>query len=537
MGVEVDDISDRQVAIGGRRRIVAGERRFVLFFWLSLTLFYVAFSPSTVSFMGYMEENLAAAEQVADNLLNLFKGAAPTSVDWTRHGCTEVLLEAPFLVVSRVLFGSSHVWSGRVIVLQTILATSLLCALLLIWTRRLTGSWVWAYWVALAAGIATMLWPYAYIGMETTQSLFVVVAGYMALERERRRTWSGLLQFTAVCVIVASDKQNGVFLLPAVGYLIWNYCRDKEGAGWAALARHWKEAAIVTAAIGLTMALNRYLRGARWVNRGGEGGYIANHFVDSPLTYLFNLIGYLGSPNKSLFVYAPLTLLGALALRRAYKLRPEIVIWALLTLGGLAGGFALVDVWTEETWGPRYLHSAVAPIVICLAVALRGSEFQWRRQKSLLAAVVLGTAFSFLGVCFHYGVLYLSASRASQSTLEALQGDARFNHVRFNWRLLQVWGRERLGMAGRPELWPPEPLWFYERPDDAPRLKQVDLREVAIPIPVLFRGWNAGSSASPNTYRLLRAFCAGCLLLGASGLVWTWRKARTAGQRDGEIEG
>jgi len=477
--------------------------------------------------MAYTEENLTSAEQVTGNFIKLAKGQAPAErVRWTRHGCTEVLLEAPFILLSRTLFGNSRVRTGRVIVLQTILATSLLCALLLVWARKVTDSWVWAYWLALSAGIATMLWPYAYIGAETTQSLFLALAGYMALERERRRTWSGFLLFTLACVIAVSAKQTGLFLLPAVGFLAWIYCRDEQDAGRAVMARRLRKTAVVVVAVLAVVALNRYARGPYWDGRGGEENYAASIFIDSPLTYFFNLIGYFGSPNKSLFIYAPLTLLGVLALRRAYVLRPEGVIWALLTLGGLAGGYALFVVWTEETWGPRYLHTAIAPLVVCLAVVLQGQRFRWRRQKLLLAAVILGTALSFLGAIFHYGVLYMSAGRTTQCTLEAVQGDARFNHVRFNLRLLKVWGRERLGLTSRPELWPSEPLWFYELPINPPTLKQVDLRDVAIPIPVIFRGWNEGSSASPNTYRLLRTFCAGCLLLGMAGLVWTWRKAR-----------
>jgi hypothetical protein len=533
--IKVQDLMDNgttRVETSDRRQIVAGRWRFILFFWLSLTLFYAAFSPSTISFMGYMEENLTAAEQVTDNLLRLARGEAPAKVGWTHHGCTEVLLEAPFLLLSRVFFGASRAWNGRVIVLQSILATSLLCALLLCWTHRLTGSWVWAYWLALSAGIATMLWPYAYIWMETTQSLFLLLAGYLALGREPKRTWGELLLFTVSCAIAVSAKQTGIFLLPALFLLVWAYCRDQERAGWAGLAKRWKEAAIVMAAILAAVALNRYTRNTYWDGQGGEENYIASIFTDSPLTFLFNLIGYFGSPNKSLFIYAPLTLLCVLALWRARALRPDLVIWTLLTLGGLAGGFALLVVWTEETWGPRYLHSAIAPLVICLAVTLQGQTFQWRRQKLLLAAVILGTACSFLGVCFHYGVLYLSASRSSQSTLEAIQGDSRFNHVSFNWRLFRVWGRGRLGLANQPEKWPPEPFWWFKRPDDAPQLKQVDLCEVAIPIPVLFRGWNEGSSATPNTYRVLRAFCAVCLLVGIAGLCWSWRKASKLEESD-----
>src|SRR5262249_11917174 len=168
----------------------------------------------------------------------------------------------------------------------------------------------------------------------------------------------------------------------------------------------WKEAATVTVAILAAVALNRYTRETFW-GQGGEEKYIATLFIDSPLTYLFNLIGYFGSPNKSLFIYAPLTLLCVLALRRTRALRPDVANWTLLTLGGLACGFALSVVWTEENWGPRYLHSAIAPLVVCLAVTLRGRKFQWRRQKLLLAAVFRGRrarflAFAFITGCYIY---------------------------------------------------------------------------------------------------------------------------------------
>ncbi len=131
---KVQDLMDKEASRIGtieKRQTVIGSRRYILFFWLSLTFFYAAFTPSTISFMGYMEENLYAAEQITDNLIRLAKGAAPTKVNWTHHGRTEVLLEAPFLLLSRMFFGASRSWNGRVIVLQSILATSLLCAIML----------------------------------------------------------------------------------------------------------------------------------------------------------------------------------------------------------------------------------------------------------------------------------------------------------------------------------------------------------------------------------------------------------------------
>ena len=71
-------------------------------------------------------------------------------------------------------------------VFQPILFTSLSLVVTFLWIRRLTGSLAWSYSLSLTAGVATMLWPYAYIGLETTQSFFVILSAYLALATEKR---------------------------------------------------------------------------------------------------------------------------------------------------------------------------------------------------------------------------------------------------------------------------------------------------------------------------------------------------------------
>jgi 4-amino-4-deoxy-L-arabinose transferase-like glycosyltransferase len=497
-------------------------------FCAALTFLYLSFSPSTIAFMGYMEENITAADQITSNLINLAKMQPLTVISWTHHGCTETILEVPFILLSRIFFGESHIWMGRVLLLQTILATSLLCALILIWVRRLTGSYVWGYCLALFAGLGTMLWPYAYIGMETTQSLFLFAAAHIALMREKKATWVEAAQLGLACALAVSAKMNGIFLLPAVGFLLLIYCTKTGSPRIAQTKRNWPKYASIAAAIVAAIIVNRYTRNTYWSSNGGEENYLATIIIDSPLTFIFNLFDYFGSANKSLFIYAPIVILSFLTIHRAYRAQPAIVIWALLTLSGLAGGFALMVVWSEETWGPRYLHSAIAPLVICFAATISGKQFRWKQERLLIGSMILGVIISFLGVIFHYGCLYVAAKDTSQSTLEAFQHDPRFNHLRFNINLLQIWGKTRLGFGGKPELWPPEPFWWFARPPGAPTLKQVDLRERAIPMPVLFRGWDPGSQSSEATYRLFRFVCFSFLLLSLIALRYAGRMAVNA---------
>lgn len=425
-------------------------------FFLALTLFYLSLSPGTIEGMGYARENLIAADQVVDNLINFFSGRPLTRVEWTRHGCLEPIFELPFVLASRMLFGPSIKWAGCLTALQPIIATAWSCALIFVWARRITGSLIWGYVLASVAAFSTMLWPYAYIGLETTQSAFLLYAGYLALGREPRRSWSETLLFAAACAVALSVKSNGVFLLPAVGFLPWSYFQSGPNQTGKRPVARWAKAFVVTMAVTVIYVVNQQARASFW--SGGAWGNL-EHFLswlaDNPLTVVLHAFSYFGSPNKSLLIYAPVVALSLAVLRPAYRAQPQVVIFASLALSGLAGGFSLVHMWAEETWGPRYLHAAVAPLVIALAAAKASVEFHWRREAPLVGLATLGLAVSFLGSFFAYTHLHSAAMRSGQSTLEALQYDLRWNHVRFNLKLLQIWTRARLLEGSEPQHWPP----------------------------------------------------------------------------------
>src|SRR5262249_33822554 len=156
---------------------------------------------------------------------------------------------------------------------------------------------------------------------------------------------------------------------------------------------------------------------------GDSSGYFFRLLADSPGRMALYFLSYFSSINKSLFLYAPITALGLLALPRVFRSYPRIAIFSALTLVGVAGGFSLTYMWAEETWGPRYLHESILPLTVCLAAAKTGLGPQWRREIPLFAAMVLGLVISFLGSFFYYGNLHIAATSASQNTLESLQFD------------------------------------------------------------------------------------------------------------------
>jgi hypothetical protein len=419
-----------------------------------------------------------------------------------------------------VLFGPSIKWAGRLTAVLPIVLTAWMCELIFVWVRRITNSLIWSYVLASIAAFSTMLWPYAYIGLETTQSAFLLYAGYLALGREPRHSWPETLLFASTCAVALSAKSNGVFLLAAVGFLIWSYFRPKSGQESKEARSRWAKLLALTTIIVAVYSMNQYAKASYW-SRGGVGSteYFFSLLADSPVTMAMHAFSYFGSPNKSLLIYAPVVALSLAGLREAYRAQPRVVVFALLALAGQIGGFSLVYLWAEETWGPRYLHAAVAPLVIALAASRTTVRFEWRKQLPLLALAIVGLAVSFLGSFFAYTPLHIAAIKSGQSSLEALQYDLRWNHVRFNLKLMQIWASARWSPITEAQSWPPALHWWFERPTDAPQEKTVDLREMASPQSILVRGWGEAISIPKQYYRVLRFGLLTSLLMSL-GLFW-----------------
>ncbi|MFN0111990.1 MAG: hypothetical protein ACKVZH_24275 [Blastocatellia bacterium] len=501
-------------------------------FFLALTLFYLSLTPGTIEGQGYNRENLVAANQIVANVFNAPTGQSLVPVEWTRHGFIEPLFHLPFAVVGRALPGDAVKLTGRMAVLQPILATSLLCTLLLIWAHRLTTSLRLAMLLAISAGLGTMLWPYAYIGLETTQSLALLIAAYFTLGRKPTRSWPEALLVGAACAVAVAVKLNGVFLAPAVAFLLLEYFglqnifhrRGAENAENAEAAQR-KASRLkligVLAIIVTVYALNHLAKSRYWNGMDAGVNYFRDILADSPLTAALQAFAYFGSPNKSLLLFCPVLVLSFLTLGSAWRHQPLLVIFALLTLSGLIGGFSITRMWADETWGPRYLHAAIAPLMLCLAAAKPATEFHWRRESPMVALLVIGFAVSLLGSLFPYVALHNAATNSSQATLEALQYDPKWNHIRFNWQLTKVWLKD----SPQPENWPPPKHWWFTKPEDAPPETFVDLRELALPQPILAQRWRAATPTSFGVFSTLRGLCSVLLAVGIAGLILAWRRA------------
>jgi hypothetical protein len=455
--------------------------------------------------MGYVSEEVTAGNQLLSNAVAWMKGNSPVPIDWPRHGLLPVLFDLPFLGVGSHLPGPLN--QDWVVSIEPVLFTALLVLVLFLWLRRLTSPG-WSYLLTLTATFCTMLWPYAYIGLEVKQSLALMLAGYLGFSRDTKITWSHTLLFGASCAVAVSAKASGTFLIPAVLFIVGHfYWRGSLGE-----LRGQGRKLLATLAVIFTVFLsNGVVRSLFYRRYGDQGDFFGSWLVRGPTEYLLQVLGYFGSPNKGLIVYAPILLLSLLALTRMPKAHRPLTIFTLLTLCGLVGGYALLRIYTEETWGPRYLHTAVAPLMLCIGATR--SRLRAAAAAPVLVLAALGFWVSFLGTFFWYGGPHVAARDASQSTLEAVQGDIIWNPILFDERLFSSYSR------GGPEWWMPDHTWWFERPLDAPTVRPVHLAQHAVPQPFLFRLWRAPIHGGPRRlwYFHLLCFPVGVLLVARAG--------------------
>lgn len=122
---------------------------------------------------------------------------------------------------------------------------------------------------------------------------------------------------------------------------------------------------------------------------------------------------------------------------RAFRTYRPIAIFALLVAGCTLGLICLLTSPVDEVWGSRYMHIAIAPLMVCIGAAF--PRFEWRKHATLVALAVVGVAVSFLGAFYYYGAIDFAATNADQNVMEWLTGDRSWNPIEFDARLFHLW--------------------------------------------------------------------------------------------------
>lgn len=458
----------------------AGRTAVILF--LALSGFYLSLSPGSIAGQGYTGEEIDSGVRMLAIANAWIKGLPIPPMLWTRHGPLPLLFDLPFIKLGKRFASPDFALS-----VQPVLLTSALLTVLYFWLRKLCSPGM-SLLLTLAGAFGTMLWPYAYIGLETKQTILVLLAGYLALASKPIRSWPRLLLFALTCGLAVSVKSSALPLFPAIAYLVYLQFRDDWRSRRA-------QAFVVVVVIGAIWSLASLGWHQFWGPRGGSFGSLSPWLIDSPLQILTNVIGVFGSPTKGLFVYAPILLVTLYALPAAFRRHRSTVIYTLLVLGGTIAILSLLALPVDETWGPRYLHTSVPLLLLCVGAAW--PRFEWRKHRPLVLLAALGAVISFLGAFYYYGVQDFAAKEAGQNTMEWLTGDPVWNPVLFDARLFGVW----LEKGTDPVMWTPKHVWVWTPPAGAQEWKTLDLRNYCQPQSFMVRFWSV-----PKSGRVLAVF-------------------------------
>ena len=494
-------------------RRFAPTRRTAVLLFLGLFGFYLSLSPGSIAGQGYVGEEMQSGERMLAVANAWLKGRPIPPMLWSRHGPVPVLFDLPFIKLGKMFVSPDFMLS-----FQPALLTAALLTILYLWLRKLCSPRM-GLLLTLSGAFGTMLWPYAYISLETKQSFFVLLAGYLALSDGKIRGWPRLLLFAATCGLAMSVKSTGIVLGPVIAYLLY----VQFGDDWHSRRA---QASVVVLVIGTVWAVGALGTHFYWGPLGGGNASLRPWLIDSPFQFFSNAIGIFGSPTKGLFVYAPVLLVSLYAIPRAFRTHRQMTIFVLLLTACNVVFLSILTFPAGDAWGPRYMHVAIAPLLLCIGAAW--PSFQWRRGVGLVALAAIGVAISFLGTFYYYGLQDFAAKDAGQNTLEWVTGDPDWDQVVFNARLFRVW----LQGGTAPVVWTPKHIWEWSPPPDAPPWKSVDLRKYCQPQSFMVRLWNVPKNGAVLVIFLLYV---GSLVLGL--LLLTWVVVRTIKHQPGADAG
>jgi len=242
---------------------------------------------------------------------------------------------------------------------------------------------------------------------------------------------------------------------------------------------------IVSLLIASTWEIGDAFRNLYWEPRGGALFNIHEWLSDSPILVFTNFIGVFGSPTKGLAVFAPVLLLCIYAIPRAIRSNSRnVAIFALLVTACTVGFISLLVVTSDEIWGPRYMHVAIAPLLICIGAAW--PRLNWKVGLPLAGLAAAGFVISSLGAFSSYGVSSLAMRDTAQNTMEWINGDPVWGGPIFEFRLIRTWLKPGI----EPVPWTPSHHWVWEPPVNFPSdWRTIDLREYSTPQSVLLQYW------------------------------------------------
>lgn len=353
---------------------------------------------------------------------------------YSRYGIGLSLAAIPFYLLGKAmtLFSPTHldllVLKGAVSITNAAIG-ALACILLFLTALRLGYSQGIAFLLTVAFAFSTFFVVYATKSFLTQplETLSMLGSIYHLLVRSRndgiprRPFYAGL--FAGIGILT---KWFFVINLPILTvYLLTTSVRG----------RRVRDLVFFSIPVGMAFAFGLGYNYARF-GSVGQTGYAGILSFSTPL--LVGLYGLLLSSGKSLFLYAPVTLLGVASLRPFAKDRKyEMWLFLGLLLVNLLVVSKFYDWSGEGAWGPRYLTLVLPCLILPIGSLIEGGSRTIKR--GFIGLMLLGVLVQFGGLSVYYGTYYRTIG---EFPYQLEREDPLFLYkVRFSPNYSPVWGQ------------------------------------------------------------------------------------------------
>jgi hypothetical protein len=393
--------------------------------------FFGLYADTAGRLVGYEGETAAVADGLVEHgQLRVFpngpfSNSTPGLVvrdghTYSRTGLTQPLLEAPLIAVGRVM---DRISLGRhtqryvnmlVLLFDPLMASIAMMAVFgFLMLRGMSRRR--AILTTVLCGAASIAWPYAKIGMETTlmATLALAFCACAWANQEPRPVRLAIAGFAAGAA--AASKPYGVVLVLGLLPLIGPALLDLQSR-----SRIKAVGAAGVPLLGWIVAIG-------WYNayRTGSVTNFGNPFYSEWLATPINAVGMFVSPGKGLLLYSPLAVLGLLGLRMLWRSDRPLARAILVTVIGNTLVLAASSQWGDETWGARYL----VPSAWLLVVPIGWWATTPRRRRWTQVVATVAVAIQLVGVLVAYPVGAQGASRLSGEDVYPY-GGAHPSHAR-----------------------------------------------------------------------------------------------------------
>jgi hypothetical protein len=246
---------------------------------------------------------------------------------------------------------------------------------------------------AILLALATMVWVYARYPFSEIVQIAAFTGFFLALSRLLQRLdWRTALAAGLWAGLLFNTKY--IYALSLPGALLVVLYEHRKTLRPLAKALVWVVLGFLPGLI-LAMVYNSLRFGSVF-----STGYIKVGQVMVENVFL-SAWGFLFSPGKSIFLYAPPLLLAVLGLPRFWREHRRSLLAMLATIGPVFFMYCRLPSWPGDyAWGPRYLAFAV-PVLLLPAISFLSAAR--RPGRSLAAAMlVLGLFVQLLGNAFYW---------------------------------------------------------------------------------------------------------------------------------------